>query len=171
MTQDLQEKIKYLLNERIEARGNEWRREQTYKEWKATKFEYLVSKKNRDAPQVFSSFLLSRPMTCSTLIKSSTIANEQVDKTNQPYILTQKRSNHSMTQLHSQVESLESVSSDVLQQDGTQPSILPARKRLRLRLRFPALWTDMRVHPPIRCFIRCPVSLSALPSWRELPLT
>lgn len=128
-----------------------------------------VKEEQNDAPQVFSSFLLSITMTCSTLIKSSTIANEQVNKTNQPYILTQKRSNHSMTQLHNQVESLESISSDVLQQDGTQPSILPAQKRLRLRL--PALWTDVRVHPPIRCFIRCPVSLSALPSRRGLPFT
>ena len=42
------------------------------------------------------------------------MANEQVNKTNQPYILTQERSNHSMTQLHSQVESLGSVSSDIL---------------------------------------------------------
>lgn len=37
MTQDLQEKIKYLLNERIEACGNEWRWERMYKKWKATK--------------------------------------------------------------------------------------------------------------------------------------
>lgn len=128
-----------------------------------------VKEEQNDAPQVFSPFLLSTAMTCSKLIKSSTIANEQFNKTNQPYILTQKRSNHSMTQLHCQVESLESFSSDVLQQDGMQPSTLQAWKRLRLC--FPALRTDVRIHPPIRCFIRCPVSLSAQPSWRGLPLT
>lgn len=128
-----------------------------------------VKEEQNDPPQVFPPFLLSTAMTCSTQIKSSTIANEQFNKTNQPYILTQKRSNHSMTQLHCQVESLESFS-DVLQQDGTKPSTLQARKRLRLC--FPALRTDVRIHPPIRCFfIRCPVSLSAQPSWRRLPLT
>ena len=79
-------------------------------------------------------------MTCSTLIKSSTIANEQFNKTNHPYILTQKSSNHSMTQLHSQVVSLESFSSDVLQQDGTQPSTLQAWKRLRC-VSLPRGWT------------------------------
>lgn len=160
MTQDLQEKIKYLLNERIEACGNECRRERMYKEWKATK-SLRTWCQRRTEWRSSSVFIF--------LVESSTIANEQVNKTNQPYILTQKRSNHSMTQLHSLVESLESVSLDVLQQGGTQPSILPARKRLGLR--FPALWTDMRVHPPIRCLIRCPVSLSAQPSRSGLPLT
>lgn len=44
-----------------------------------------------NTPQVFSSFLLSRALTWLTLIKSSAIANELFNKTNQPYILTQEK--------------------------------------------------------------------------------
>lgn len=50
------------------------------------------TKENQEnTPPVFQSFLLSTALTRLTLIKSSVIANELFNKTNQPYILTPEK--------------------------------------------------------------------------------
>ena len=53
------------------------------KGWKATKRVWVPgAKESQNDTQVFSSFLLSTAMTWSTLIKSSTIANELFNTAN-----------------------------------------------------------------------------------------
>lgn len=71
----------------------EWMRERMNKERKATKglIAWCQRKSEREHFSSVFIFLISTAMTWSTLIKSSTIPNEQFNKTNQPYILTSQK--------------------------------------------------------------------------------